>query len=353
MTTASNPTQIRPLTVVIPAYNVGGYIAEALNSVLSQRWADVIDIVVVDDGSSDSTYAEALAVVERNRGDQIRLIRQPNRGVSEARNVGLAAVRTPYVAFLDGDDIYMPNFSDAIVPMLARHEWDMLEYNIAIIDDQGKMLDEIELVPPERAGGHTVDKATLMHFAGRFHTFVWTRVYKTALFDPKPFPTGRHYEDAAVMPSVYLRAHNVYQVADRLIGYRRRYGSITQQAPLRDVRDLLLTGDEALARCNGSERDEYWLTVFYKLFHRACHVSARVDGSSFDDALSIVKQMASHHQGTLRRLPRPADAGREPLGRFEWSVRLDRGVYFAKRLAKKILRRELDRRQRATVLAKR
>jgi glycosyltransferase involved in cell wall biosynthesis len=352
MTTSSAPTHTRPLTVVIPAYNVEGYIEEALISVLSQRWIDSIDIVVVDDGSSDSTYAQAQAVVERDRGEHIRLIHQSNRGVSDARNEGLAAVRTPYVAFLDGDDVFMENFSDLIVPMLAELEWDILEYNVAIIDDQGIMLEEIEQVPQKRAGGHAVDRATRMHFANLFHTFVWTRVYKTALFGPKPFPSGRHYEDAAAIPAVYLRARNIYQLADRLLGYRRRFGSITQQSPLRDVRDLLVTGDEALARCEGGEYDEYWMTIFYKLFRRACHVSARVDSASFDNALSMLKQMADKHRRALLRLPQPTGIRREPLGRFEFNVRVDRCAFFAKRLAKKVLRRELDRPQRSQALAK-
>jgi glycosyltransferase involved in cell wall biosynthesis len=262
----------RPLTVVNPAYNVDGYIEEALDSALAQRWIDSIDIVVVvDDGSSDSTYAQVQAVVERDRGEHIRLSHQSNRGVSEARNVGLAAVRTPYVAFLDGDDVYMSNFSDLVVPMLGGLEWDIIEYNIAIIDDHGKMLDQLEVVPRERAGGHAMDQSTMMHFANRFHTVVWARIYKTALFDPKPSPTGRHYEDAAVIPAVYLRAQRVPDRA-ALLGYRRRFGSITQQSPLRNVRDLLVAGDEALVRGKGAEHDEYWLTIFHQLFrqHSTC-----------------------------------------------------------------------------------
>ncbi|WP_254074180.1 glycosyltransferase family 2 protein, partial [Burkholderia sp. S171] len=241
MTPVQNRMRTPLLTVVIPAYNVDGYIEEALDSVLSQPYINDIDIVVIDDGSSDSTFAVVNKVMERDSGGHIRLIRQRNRGLSGARNAGIAAVRTPYVGFLDGDDIFLPDFSASIVPLLAEGTWDMLEYNVSIIDSHSQNLDTIELVPQAIGGGSPVDHTTRMYFAEAFHTFVWARVYRTTLFGPAPFPLGRHYEDIAVVPSVYLSAHSVYKIASPLIGYRRRFGSITQGAPVQDVHDLQVT----------------------------------------------------------------------------------------------------------------
>jgi GT2 family glycosyltransferase len=91
--------------VVIPAYNAEATIKAAVGSALLQT-AESLEVVVVDDGSTDTT-AETLAGL----GDpRVRVIHQSNRGLPAARNAGIAASRGRYVAFLDSDDLLLPDF---------------------------------------------------------------------------------------------------------------------------------------------------------------------------------------------------------------------------------------------------
>ena len=89
-------------SVVIPAYNSAATLARAIESVRAQSWP-AHEIIVVDDGSTDAT-----AEVARQFGEDVRLIRQPNSGVSAARNAGAAAASGDWLAFLDADDWYAP-----------------------------------------------------------------------------------------------------------------------------------------------------------------------------------------------------------------------------------------------------
>src|SRR5262249_54477519 len=90
------------LTVIVPTYNRERTVPAALASVLRQTFAS-LRVLVVDDGSSDGTAA----VVEAARDPRIRLIRhESNRGAAAARNTGIRAARTRYVAFLDSDDLW-------------------------------------------------------------------------------------------------------------------------------------------------------------------------------------------------------------------------------------------------------
>jgi glycosyltransferase involved in cell wall biosynthesis len=102
----------RPIhfSVVIPAYNVETYLAETLDSVLAQTYPH-FDVAIVDDGSIDRTLAIGQEYAQRDR--RIRVITQPNQGVSVARNRGIQETRGELVAFLDADDRWRPQKLEA------------------------------------------------------------------------------------------------------------------------------------------------------------------------------------------------------------------------------------------------
>lgn len=101
------------VSVVIPCYNCAGSIAETLESILSQSYRDV-EIVAVDDGSKDST-AEVLATF----ADRIKVIAQPNSGVSIARNTGVQHATGDWVAFCDADDLWRADKLEIFAAALA------------------------------------------------------------------------------------------------------------------------------------------------------------------------------------------------------------------------------------------
>lgn len=90
------------VSVIIPCYNAERYIAATIDSVLAQE-LEGIEIIVVDDGSSDGSVA-----LVRSRFPEVRLEQQANAGVAAARNKGLALARGAWVAFVDADDIWLP-----------------------------------------------------------------------------------------------------------------------------------------------------------------------------------------------------------------------------------------------------
>jgi len=88
------------VSVIIPTYNRWPMISEAVESVLAQSFRD-FELIVVNDGSTDETALELASF-----GTRLRLIAQPRRGVSAARNIGVAAAKGRYIAFLDSDDLW-------------------------------------------------------------------------------------------------------------------------------------------------------------------------------------------------------------------------------------------------------
>jgi glycosyltransferase involved in cell wall biosynthesis len=99
MTQRSN----KPLvSVIIPTYNRGWIVQEAIDSVLDQDFRD-FELIVVDDGSDDNTRE-----ILRAYGKTITVLHQSNRGVSAARNRGIAEAAGRLIAFLDSDDLWLP-----------------------------------------------------------------------------------------------------------------------------------------------------------------------------------------------------------------------------------------------------
>lgn len=95
------------ISVVIPAYNAAATLSRALESVLAQTWP-AHEIVVVDDGSADTTAEVVRRIQALNGGERVRYLRQHNSGPSTARNRGVAEASGAWVAFLDADDWYYP-----------------------------------------------------------------------------------------------------------------------------------------------------------------------------------------------------------------------------------------------------
>ena len=104
------------VSVVIPTYNYGQFVTEAVESVLAQSYTD-FEIVVVDDGSTDDTRERLAPYMDR-----IKYIYQENRGLSAARNMGIRTARGGLVAFLDADDVWLSERLSVQVPILLGSE---------------------------------------------------------------------------------------------------------------------------------------------------------------------------------------------------------------------------------------
>lgn len=103
-------------SIVIPLYNKEHQIADTLRSVFAQSFTDY-EIVIVNDGSTDNS----VTAVEAIDDPRIRLISQANAGVSAARNRGIEEARGKYIALLDADDLWHPDFLTTIADLIARY----------------------------------------------------------------------------------------------------------------------------------------------------------------------------------------------------------------------------------------
>jgi glycosyltransferase involved in cell wall biosynthesis len=119
------------VSVIIPAYNVAPYIGETLDSVFAQTFADY-EVIVVNDGSPDT---EELERTLARFLDRLRYIKQENRGASAARNAGLRAAQGEFVAFLDADDLWLPNYLDEQIKFIRGRNCDLVCADAEVFSD--------------------------------------------------------------------------------------------------------------------------------------------------------------------------------------------------------------------------
>lgn len=218
---------MQPVTVsvIMPAYNSEVYIRESIDSVLAQSFTD-FELIVVDDGSTDATAA----IVQRVMDQRVRLIRQPNRGVSVARNTGLEAARGQFITFLDSDDLYYPDFLKTLHNLIRLNQTEMSFSNYSesyyAEDMQKTDIDKIRyfikdklfgtrmLTPDSQLDGLPVHINSVM-------------IAKTLIerYHLRFLPNVRMYEDSNFLFKAFLAAKKIYGTYICLEHYRRHPGS--------------------------------------------------------------------------------------------------------------------------------
>jgi glycosyltransferase involved in cell wall biosynthesis len=138
------PVRARPIdprvSVLMPVYNGEAFLAEAIDSVLAQRYRS-FELVLVDDGSTDASAAIAQGYAAR-AGDRVRVVQQANQGLPAARNAAMRAARGEYFALLDADDAWLPeHLQHAMDAFDADPDLGLVHSNIRRIDAQGRQLD--------------------------------------------------------------------------------------------------------------------------------------------------------------------------------------------------------------------
>ena len=242
------------LSVVLPVYDVEGYIEACMESILSQSFRR-LEVVVVDDGSTDRSPEIAWRVAERD--PRVRIIRQDNAGLGAARNTGLRHAQGRYVAFADSDDIVLPHAYRELIRTLETSGSDFAVGGFRRGDEERSHVpDWVQRVHAAKRTGLTIED----HPEMLLDITAWNKVFRRSFWDAAglEFPEGVRYEDQVPMTKAFLAASSFDVLKSQVYLWRTRGDgtSITQQkATVADIRDRLAsqTGSYDLVRAHGSE----------------------------------------------------------------------------------------------------
>jgi CDP-glycerol glycerophosphotransferase len=205
------------VSVVLPIYNVERYARACLESVAAQTVRD-LEVIVVDDGSTDGSAAIAERFADRDA--RFRLIRQPNSGLGSARNTGTDAAGGDFLAFVDGDDVLPPRAYERMLDALDETGSDFATGNVQRLRRVGK---------ESRYLAQTFEVTRLKTHITRFRPLLADRIapnklWRRSFWDAHAlrFPEGVVHEDIPVVVPAHFMAGSVDVIASPVYYYRIR-----------------------------------------------------------------------------------------------------------------------------------
>ncbi len=224
------------LSIIVTSYNVESYLAECLDSIVNQTFTDT-EIIVVDDGSSDSSPAIIREYAARDeRIVPVLLGTNSPGGVATAANAGLDRATSPWVGFADGDDVFEPQAFERLVWAATAHDADLAMGDYREFTDGSREL----LLPADERRWADLDEGAYplteenTHRFLRFVAVPWRKLYRRALLEEHHirFPVGDYFfEDNPFHWFCLLQANSIAVVPDVLCHHRvSRVGQTMQTA---------------------------------------------------------------------------------------------------------------------------
>ncbi len=214
------------ISVVVPVYNVEAYLEECVESILHQTYRE-LEIILVNDGSTDSSYDICRRFAERD--SRIVLLSQENGGLSAARNTGIKAATGQYVTFIDSDDAIDPAMIGYLYTLLTQHGADMSVCQKEFTDEQSAVLPHGKTYADTVLDGNTACMNAFFRDVG-LDTCAWGKLYKTAMFESIDYPVGKYHEDVFTTYRLVALCDRIAVGSRRLYQYRQRAGSIIQSS---------------------------------------------------------------------------------------------------------------------------
>ncbi|MGC3952801.1 MAG: glycosyltransferase [Propionicimonas sp.] len=293
------------VSVVVPAWNVATLLPRCLDSLLAQTHRR-LEIIVVDDGSTDGTAEVARGYHDRH--PEVQLISQSHRGIGPARNAGLSVVTGEYLCFVDADDWVEPDYVAGLLALATSTGADIaignLWYHLGPFRLPHPFLPRARRLTGEQAARLSLNPVRLPSFA-------WYKLYRTRLFRDPPFPSV-WYEDIATTTGILARAGTVAVSRHGYYHYCLRDDSVTGRFGVKNVFSLSAALDLLRRYLHHSGRWAEWGRRYQRLLRQSLALTAiQVIVQPNHIPLRTRLPLLARYARRLRRLADPPTDGHE------------------------------------------
>ena len=212
------------ISVIIPIYNVENYIAECINSVISQTYTNNFECLLIDDCGTDNSINIVKEIISQYKGNiSFELIQhEKNKGLSAARNTGINKAKGKYIFFLDSDDWLYPQCLEKLISAIEIEK----DIDYAIGDYH---YDSTTIFPPLKLKtGIYKDNILELYTQEMFYMMAWNKLYKTEFIRKNNFTFKENllHEDELWSFCCACKTHKIAIIQEPTLYYRIREGSI-------------------------------------------------------------------------------------------------------------------------------
>ncbi len=249
------------VSVIVPVYNVEGYLAKCLDSLISQT-LEGLEILVVNDGSTDRS-GEIIQQYAGKYPGKIKAFNKDNGGLSDARNYALDRVTGDYIGFVDSDDYVEETMFQEMLELAQKHDAGMVICNIQKVDEQGQVVQKLLQIPnmPEK-----IKLRENLSVFSDLSYFACNKLFKRELFQQKRFKRSAHFEDIQLIPQLLLECNTLAQTQKFFYNYLERSDSITKTHTERGLDILRAVEDVEQAFRNSTYAEKHTALKNFQIF---------------------------------------------------------------------------------------
>ncbi len=224
------------ISVIIPIYNVEGYLQKCLQSIKNQYYSN-LEIILVNDGSTD--HSVDICKAFKGGDSRFTIINQPNQGLSSARNTGVKHAKGEYIAFVDGDDFVGKNYIRNLYKGIEHGTDIALSFSIETKGNKPVCLPK-KNVPSIII--NTPSEVLMKIFNQQIGIEAWAKLYRKSLFEGIEYPLGQYFEDGEVTCKLVDKSSKIAVVNSTDYYYLQRPNSINNQNFSIKKLDILIMG---------------------------------------------------------------------------------------------------------------
>lgn len=237
------------ISIIIPVYNTGKHIEKCLNSIKNQTTNIDLEIIIINDGSTDDSENIVKQYIEKHKEFlNIKYYSKENEGVAKTRNFGIEKATSDYIMFLDSDDYIEPEAIETLEKYIEQ-DIDLIKFKLQRVDENDNVIEKVD--------GPVFDKITGQEAFDELYgedvllDSPCVYVIKKKLFTENNFKfQGRYHEDFGLIPFIILTAKTVISIPEYLYKYVQAPDSITRtedyEKTTKKMEDVLFHYDNML-----------------------------------------------------------------------------------------------------------
>lgn len=222
------------ISIIVPVYNVEKYLGQCLDSILAQTYKD-IEIIVIDDGSTDNSYQ--IAQEYAGRDGRIRLIHQENKGLVATRDVGIALAKGEWIGFVDSDDWIAPQMYEELANCMGKYKCDLVSSDLMHIIQGKHEFNTYDNYPKGLYSKSEIEEKiypTMLHDyavnSKGLRCYLVTKLFRKDIMEEVSAEMDSRVvygEDAMRLYRYVLKCNSIYLTRKAFYYYNVRYGSLS------------------------------------------------------------------------------------------------------------------------------